>query len=83
MGGVLAGSASITLSPEGRDRRLAIALGHVEIASAVGGDVLIVVCVASAQGEGCELSTPHVRFQLLQRKRPISTSHVRHLLEVN
>ena len=48
MGEVLAASASFTLSPEGRDRRLAIALGHVEVASGVGGDVRIVVCVASA-----------------------------------
>jgi hypothetical protein len=64
---VLAIAPALALSPESRDRCLAIALGHVDVTSGVIGDVGVVLLMPPAQRKRRELGASHVRLQLLQR----------------
>jgi len=63
----LGNATTVPVGAEGRDCCLAVPLGHLEVACGVGRDVRVVILVSSAESEGGELSTPHVRFQLLER----------------
>src|SRR5438445_304097 len=75
--------ASFFPQAEGGDCRLAIALSHLEVTFGVRDDVWIVRSMAAAQGADGELGAPHVRLQLLQRQRSISTRHFSHLREAS
>ena len=68
----LADSTPFTLSAKGRDRCLPVALGHFEVALRVISEIWVVVFVSPAQRLNRELRAPHVRLQLLQRKRSVS-----------
>jgi hypothetical protein len=45
---------------------LPVSFSHLDVPSGVTGQVWIVLPVPAAQGNGRELGTPHVRFQLLK-----------------
>src|SRR5207302_11088340 len=79
----LGAHASFFPQAEGGDCRLAIALSHLEVTFGVRDDVWIVRSMAAAQSADGELGAPHVRLQLLQRQRSISTRHFSHLREAS
>src|SRR2546426_10211562 len=79
----LGAPASFSSQAEGGDGRLPIALSHLEVTFGVRDDVWIVRFVAAAQSADGELGAPHVRLQLLQRERSISTRHFSHLREAS
>src|SRR2546426_3589693 len=79
----LGAHASFSSQAEGGDGRLPIALSHLEVTFGVRDDVWIVRFVAPAQSADGKLGAPHVRLQLLQRQRSISTRHVTYLPEAN
>ena len=79
----LCAAASLFPQAEGGDGRLPIALSHLEVTFGVRDDVWIVGFVAPAQSADGKLGAPHVRLQLLQRQRSISTRHFSHLREAS
>src|SRR5260370_4550100 len=67
------------LDSESRDRRLAVALGHVEISGRIFGEVRVMLRMPAPERLGGELGAPHVRLQLLEGQWTIATRHVSYL----